>query len=122
MGHKFTTAILASAAIGLFPLPVQAAPTAEFYMTALEKGGQNAQWTKSILHSYVAAFEWSNAMLSNRGDQELYCQPPEFVSVAEQNVEIFKRFVKDAPASAKEDAAMVMLFALQRTFPCPDAN
>lgn len=122
MGHPYITAGLLVTAIGLMAAPGSAAPPVSFYLEALEEGGENAEWTKVILHSYVEAFDWSNAALIARGQQPLYCPPSDLDVVAEQNVAIFKRFVRDMPASQSDDSAMVMLLALQHTYPCPPSN
>jgi hypothetical protein len=71
-----------------------------------------------LLHSYAQGMEWSNTELESQGKAPLYCAPSKLAINGEQHADIFRKHVKDNPYVGKYPAAMVLLDALQATFPC----
>ena len=60
---------------------------------------------------------WGNAMLKNRGQPLLYCQPDHLTITDSQMLDMMRRAMKDNPKWGDFPVGMVLV-TLQRTFPC----
>lgn len=61
---------------------------------------------------------WANAILQNRKQPLIYCEPGNFAMVGQQYVGMLETFLKKRPDLKPEPAAVVMMMALQDVFPC----
>jgi hypothetical protein len=59
-----------------------------------------------------------NAALSAEGQRKLFCSPDKLNLVDDQYVRVMRDFLKKVPAIRKETPSLVLLLALQATFPC----
>lgn len=76
---------------------------AEYYVFGIEEG-----------------FGWANSSLVKRGATPLYCPPPKLAITADQTMTILEKFLtEDADAYISGlPPGIVLLLALERTFPC----
>jgi len=62
---------------------------------------------------------WANSALRmQRKEDPLYCVPDNLVLTGEQIVDILRRYLNEEPSAGERPYGLVMLVALQRTFPC----
>jgi len=61
---------------------------------------------------------WANTELRDRGLKPLYCQPPTLSITPDQDVQIMRDHIRRYPKLADFPAGVVMMIALQATFPC----
>ena len=62
---------------------------------------------------------WANSALrTQRKEEPLYCVPSNVVLTGEQIVDILRRHLKEDPSAEEVPYGLVMLLALQKTFPC----
>lgn len=73
---------------------------------------------RMVIHAYAEGISWANTDLARVGNKPIYCPPQKLAINAQQNVDIFKAFVKNESLVREYPAAMVMLMALKATFPC----
>ena len=102
------------------PTAVNAEPSANAIVKMLDAGGDVAVVAEYSLQSYYDAFLWSNAYVErqteNRG--HIYCAPRTMVMQKEQARSIFEEYVKEHPEEADKPTGLIVLLALQATFPC----
>ena len=66
---------------------------------------------------------WANSALrTQRKEDPLYCAPTNVVLTGEQIVDILRRHLKEDPSAEEVPYGLVMLLALQKTFPCNGAG
>ena len=66
---------------------------------------------------------WANSALrTQRKEDPLYCVPSNVVLTGEQIVDILRRHLKEDPSAEEVPYGLVMLLALQKTFPCNGAG
>ena len=118
MRHRL---ILAAALAGaaLISSPASAEPDASTFLQRIDQGGAQGEIAKHTLSAYENGLGWANAHLENEGQRRLYCPPGQLALTPDQVVDIFRRFVARNPEAGNSPAGMVLLFALQDTFPCP---
>jgi hypothetical protein len=64
------------------------------------------------------ALLWANTMLKNRKQPLLYCQPDHLTLTDTQVIDIIRQAMIDKPKWGDFPVALMVLLALQRTFPC----
>ena len=98
--------------------PVRAEPSARDLIEIIDKEDDVSALGEAILLGLESAYSWSNATLGNRGGKLLYCQPENLAITRSQLKDIFERFVEEHNELADEPAGLVLLLALEETFPC----
>jgi hypothetical protein len=111
--------LAAAAALMLTTQPVHAEATAREFADMLRQGGQDADTARVFIHAVGNGLGWANTAMAKRGDQRLFCVPNKLGLTVDQSVDIFSRFLKENPKAGEYPGGMVMLIALETTFPCP---
>ena len=83
-----------------------------------DKQGDEGDLVKIYLAGVVDGYGWANAKLSNNGEKLLFCQPAKLALQPDQIVSIFMAFAKKWRGDSKAPAGIIMLLALEETFPC----
>jgi hypothetical protein len=73
---------------------------------------------ESLVEGMTIGLLWGNAMLKERGQPLLYCQPDKFVITGNVMIEMMRRAMKDNPKWGAFPLGMMAMATLQRTFPC----
>lgn len=73
---------------------------------------------KIALISYSTAYEWANTRLAYEKKNPLFCPPPKLSMTPDQTIDIFRQYVKSHVIATQTPAGLVMLWALEDTFPC----
>jgi hypothetical protein len=85
---------------------------------------RSEQVSDAILFT-ASGYSGANVYLDNHNQPRIYCQPKDLAMGGDQYVSIMERYVEDSPTvkAAEEDIWQnVLLLALRRQFPCPDAK
>ncbi len=72
-----------------------------------------------VLGATENGLSWANSALSHDHHQRLYCAPGKLAITDEQDVDILRRHVKEHPEHQTAPYGLVLLLALELTFPCP---
>lgn len=96
-----------------------AAKSADNFLRGMDRGDRIPG---ALLVAYTDAYGWVNLALEKEGRPLLYCVPPKLGLMPEQAGGILRRYVKTHPRKGKYPASMVILEAMQETFPCPTEN
>ena len=96
----------------------RADPPMSLIVEHVNKQGNDRNLSQIYLVGVVDGFGWVNAELSINGQNKLYCQPTKLALEPDQIVSIFMNFSKKWHGDSKAPAGMIMLLALQETFPC----
>ena len=91
--------------------------SADQILVELEKPKQG-KLAETILHVVSHSLGAANAELEFDGKAPLYCVPDRLALTVEQNRSIFEVYLSRAPEMGELPYFMVMLSALQETFPC----
>lgn len=86
-----------------------------------EHDSADAQHRRDIENTVLAqqgGMGWANLHLIRKGQAPLFCTPHVSPPSAEQSIDLIKRFVKDNPDAGKEPWQVVLLLALEETYPC----
>jgi hypothetical protein len=70
------------------------------------------------LHDIEDGLGYANAALVDRHEKQLYCRPPNLALADEQLVAILRAEVKKVPPVGKFPVGLVLLYGLERVFPC----
>ena len=74
---------------------------------------------QAILGHEVDGMDWANtALKESRKELPLYCVPANLALTNNQLIDIVRRMRTDVPSLGKSPVGLVILFALQKTFPC----
>jgi hypothetical protein len=107
-----------AAAAAINPSIASAEASANEILKGIDSGRDAGHFT-SWLTGHANALLWVNAILANRGDPMLFCQPPKLATTTDQDLRIFRDYVRDHPTEGKNPAGFVFIEAFQATFPCP---
>jgi hypothetical protein len=64
---------------------------------------------------------WANTLLKDRGQPLIYCQPDRLTVTGPMILDMMRKGVRDNPKWSEVPAELVIVTALQRTFPCPSS-
>ncbi len=97
-------------------------PTADEVLANIETGSQGlAMASSAYLQGVHVGYSWANIHLKDTGQKEMFCEPPKFSMTNDQLVSILTDFLGDDEAKYGEfNVGLVLLFALQDVFPCPE--
>lgn len=95
--------------------PASAEATSNEYLRLIDKGVDEALYK---LDGIADGYGWVNAMLKGQGQRAFFCQPATLALTKEQVTSILRRYVEERPEAGELDAALALMLALQRTFPC----
>lgn len=99
--------------------PARAEASADEFLKGMNRGDD---MSTVLLLAYTVGFSWANTELQMAGRPMLYCVPPKLALRREQAGSILLQYVKAHPKSRTFPAGMVMLDAMQQTFPCSTQN
>ena len=87
----------------------------------LDQGDEPREMALVALNSYAQAFVVANSFVKTKGQPRMICQPQKLAIAAEQSARILADYLKRRPDTASLPAPIVLLIALEDTFPCaPD--
>lgn len=95
-------------------MPLQGEILLSSYDEMKENGG-----FEIYIHGVGMGYAWANTYLLHvKGDSPLYCAPPKLVLGSSNYTDILDREIRDYDYSLDTPVELILLRALQRTFPC----
>ncbi len=79
---------------------------------------QGRQRIEDAVGGMTTGLLWANAMLRERGQPLLYCQPDKLDLAGAQVIGMMRQAMRDNPKWGDFALGMMVLVTLQRTFPC----
>jgi hypothetical protein len=81
----------------------------------------DAQQRRNIedtVHAMEGGMGWANLQAKQKGQAPFFCAPYVFHPSAEQLIDLIRHVVKNNPDAGKEPWELVLLLALEETYPC----
>lgn len=113
----WASALAIAFSLGVASSPARAEPSAKEVLSLIDKGDQVALL---ILDAYSNGMDWANSELQSRNTPRLYCAPRNLAITANQTADILRQYLKspDGSVTSHLPAGLILLRALQATFPC----
>ncbi len=72
----------------------------------------------ALLDATVNGTEWSNVALANKHEALLYCMPSKLALTKDEEVAIVNNYIHDDDTAGYWPLGLIVLQAMQATFPC----
>jgi hypothetical protein len=103
----------------VFATPAAAEMDADVFLKYYDAANlENRQLYERILGATENGISWASAKAMNDGQRGIFCPPNKLALTDQQSVDILRRHVLAHTDHAKVPYGLVLLLALQETFPC----
>ncbi len=93
--------------------------TADFYQSQINSKNQTeVLLMKNYVKGALDGIQWSNVLLINNNKEPFYCLPDNFGLGTSNAIQIIDQEIKSMPTKKDLQISLLLLFGLQKAFPC----